>query len=449
MNSTLTNYRFVVKEIPIKETIRDITVTNRIIAIGVQDKHTGITIPHPLTDFIRIKYAYMGKSLNSQTIPAYIVCRFLNFIYNEIKGGNDIFLSLQSEGIRGLTLSHGSKYISHLTLCGLKRSTVLQHEGILTKFYLYLQELDLIDQHFEVKSRTDANGNPIIESLFRHASLQTRFPSKETIKKRTAKLKDFGVNRYPLTAHFIQVARKVAPDIAFGVCLQFYGGLRKGEVVNITRGDIFASTRESLSVQIQDNRNKLFSHLKDTKNEYPKRLNYLKTHLTRQSVLDNDLVWEVYEEHRKMLEIKQKEIKNPFAFFINKDGNAMSGKVYEKRFKKIKKHFLKSLLAAERYDDYRLFSDSYWGTHIGRGIFTNFLMDMGLSVTQIAIGRGDRSIHSAMDYVDEKLTIESIKEAMDEIKNIPIERIGFIEDNLVKKIWKDGVLKREKRFGSY
>ncbi|BCD19651.1 hypothetical protein BC30077_4427 [Bacillus cereus] len=99
MNSNLTNYRFVVKEIPIKETIQDLIVTNRIIAIGIQDKQTGITIPHPLTDFIRIKYAYMGKSLNSQTIPAYIVCRFLNFIYYKIKEGNNFSYHFKVKGL--------------------------------------------------------------------------------------------------------------------------------------------------------------------------------------------------------------------------------------------------------------------------------------------------------------------------------------------------------------
>ena len=87
--------------------------------------------------------------------------------------------------------------------------------------------------------------------------------------------------------------------------------------------------------------------------------------------------------------------------FINSDEKAMSGKVYERRFKRVKKSFMKALLTSNRYEDYTLFNESYWSTHIGRGVFTNFLMDMGLSVTQIAIGRGDRSINSAMNYVED------------------------------------------------
>lgn len=447
MYNELTDYKFVVKEIPIREIFQDEIVLNRIITLGIMDKNTGITFPHPLSDFIRIKYGYMGKSLNSQTIPAYIICRFLNFIYAEINEQSGDFLSLQNKGIRALTPLHGSKYISHLTSRGLRRTTINQHERVLTNFYLYLKEIQLIDTPFEVRFRTDTKMKHIPESIFRHTSLQTRFPSKVTIKKKNAKLKDFGRNRYALTGHFINIARQVAPDIAFGICLQFYGGLRKGEVVNITRGDIFASIRDNLSVQIQDNRDKLFANLKDTKSEYPKRLNYLNTHLTRQLILDNDLLWEVYEEHTTMLETQKS--KNPFAFFINKDGNPMSGKVYEKRFKKVKKYFLESLLESEWHEEYKLFKETSWSTHIGRGVFTNFLMDMGLSVTQIAIARGDRSIDSAMDYVDEKLTVHSLKEAINELKDIPIDRIGLIDNKLVKKIWKDGVLKREKRFDYY
>ena len=32
--------------------------------------------PHPLTEFITVKYAYTGKSLNSQIVPARVVCQF-------------------------------------------------------------------------------------------------------------------------------------------------------------------------------------------------------------------------------------------------------------------------------------------------------------------------------------------------------------------------------------
>jgi len=100
---------------------------------------------------------------------------------------------------------------------------------------------------------------------------------------------------------FIEIAKKVTPLSAFAFCLMFFGGLRKGEVVNITRKDITIKG-ESLSVQIKDNRRKLFGEqLHSFQTEFPKRLNYLGTDLANQTILDNDLLWEIYEEHELML----------------------------------------------------------------------------------------------------------------------------------------------------
>lgn len=445
----LNNFRFIVKELNIKEEFKDKLEDIRVIFIGVEDNQTKIVIPHPITNFIKVKYEYLGKSLNSQNIPARIVCRFLNFILNRIEEKDDDFIPLKHTGTRGLKLKHGSIFITSLTTKGLSRATVLQHERILTNFYIYLKEYKLINQDFPIDIKYNQYQKRIYESIFRDSTLQLRLPSKYTVNSRNSKLKDFGERRYEYASHFINIARKSAPDIAFGVCLQFFGGLRRGEVVNLTRGNIHDIDRNSLTVEIRDNRDSLFSHLQDTKNEYPKRLNYLQTNMCKQSILVTDLIWEVYEEHKKMLQVNSKNIKNRLALFVDKDGKAMSGKVYERRFKKIKRHFLDSLLNADRYSDYILFSESYWSTHIGRGVFTNFLLDIGLSITQIAIARGDRNINSALKYIDEKLSTEVLKNAVEELKEIPQDSIGTIDDDLVKKIWMDGVLKREKRFSCY
>jgi hypothetical protein len=228
----------------------------------------------------------------------------------------------------------------------------------------------------------------------------------------------------------------------------FFGGLRRGEVVNITKEDIEAIKGESLTVQIRDNRHLLFARLRDTKAEFPKRLNYLSTDLARQTILDNPLLWEVYEEHEKMLEILRikSEIRNAHAYFVDSYGNAMSGKVFEKQFSKVKKVFLYGNKAHEGLAGHKQFRDltnSYWNSHIGRGIFTNFLIDMGLSITQIAIARGDRSTKSMMEYIDKLGTQKAVKKIIEEIRNFPVEKMGLIEKDILKIHWKDGVLHRE------
>ena len=53
-------------------------------------------------------------------------------------------------------------------------------------------------------------------------------------------------------------------------------------------------------------------------------------------------------------------------------------------------------------NDYLFLTDKKWSTHIGRGIFTNFLLQVGATIPEIAIARGDKNLSSVMSYVEEK-----------------------------------------------
>ena len=401
-------YRFIVKE------IKEIDSNSKTISIMIHDARTSIQVPHPITEFITVKYAYHGKSLNSQLLPARIVCRFLNYILKSIDKKDKLFMQLAITGLKNLNLYHGSSYISHLTRSGLSRNTIKQYEGTLTKFFMFLSENNYINERIEPEFNYYKDRRTV-KSLFEKSYLQTKYPSSK--KSNTIlKLKDFGKNRYELMTLFIQVARAVSPDIALGICFQFYGGLRRGEVINVTKLDLEVIPNESMIVHIKDNRHILFSHLEDTSSEFPKRTNYLSPRLCKQTIMDIPLVWEVYFKHKDYLQ--NINTRNKQAIFINQDGNPMSGKVYERRFNKVKKHFLKELLKQGRYEDYTLLSESYWSTHIGRGIYTNILFDMNLTPTQIAIARGDTNINSSMEYVDEKTTINAIKDNLPKITRL-------------------------------
>ena len=74
---------------------------------------------------------------------------------------------------------------------------------------------------FSFRGKKNFNGDTIYRSIFREPALGTRFPSRETSKRKVAKLKDFGEDRKQLTTHFIQTAMDVAEDIALGLCFQF------------------------------------------------------------------------------------------------------------------------------------------------------------------------------------------------------------------------------------
>lgn len=420
------HYTFVAKEINNPET------NQKVIAICIQDKQTRLATPHPITEFITVKYSYYGKSLNSQLVPARLICGFINFIYASIDRHSENFIGLKSSGLNGLNLYHGSDYLTHLTNNGLSRNTVLLHESVLTHFYIFLSECNYIEETIHVGYNVFNKQKTTVQSLFRKSYLQTKLPSVVKANDRV-KLKDFGKNRDELIPLFIQMARSVAPDIALGICLQFFGGLRRGELVNLTRSDLDVIPYESMAVHIKDNRHLLFPHLNDTSNEFPKRINYLNPGLCKQIILNHSLLWEVYMDHKKTF--LDKPHINRDAVFLNKDGIAMSGKVYDRRFYKVKKRFLKELLIQRRYEDYILLSESYWGTHIGRGVFSNILFDMGLTPTQIAIARGDTNINSSMEYVDEKTTIQAIKDHLPLLKNVNIQDIKSVNNQEIRRLW--------------
>jgi len=444
------NCVYVTKEITDEELIQGRYKKIKTSMIGVKaiigdGKKLEQVYPSPYSMFIT-HLQNKGNSLNTQGSASAKLIVFLNFLTEEARKVNPEFLSYREKGVFGLTRVHGAKFITHLTYKGSAINTVQNYEWVLNQFYKYLTDMEWIEEKIVFGYKDDGSWH----SIFKDAKLKARYPSKDTVSKRLPKRKDFGKDRYRLIVHFLQIARSVAPQIAFAICLQFYGGLRRGEVVNLTRREINAVKGESLSVQIRDNRSLLFSRLRDTKAEFPKRLSYLGTDLANQTILDNDLLWEIYQEHEEMLEsLRGKgKIKNVYAYFVDSFGEAMSGKVYNKHFNRVKKVFLygdKDHEGLAGHKDYTFFTRSYWSSHIGRGVFTNFLLDMGLSITQISIARGDRSTSAVMEYVDDQLTSEALTKAIEELKSTPVEKMGVIDRDLLKVHWKDGVLKRERK----
>lgn len=69
------------------------------------------------------------------------------------------------------------------------------------------------------------------------------------------------MGRLDLVNLFLRVAELEAPDIALGIAFQFYGGLRRGEVVNLLRRSIKEPQKNGsgeFTINIQDNWRILF-----------------------------------------------------------------------------------------------------------------------------------------------------------------------------------------------
>ncbi|MGO4271996.1 site-specific integrase, partial [Paenibacillus sp. TAF58] len=166
MEKKLLDYRFTVKETEYKEIINGDIKKKHSVSIGLLDIKRNLVIPHPLTDFIRLKYEFKSKSISTQLAAARTITRFLNFIYTEIINENEDYANLISQGIHGLKLFHGSMYITSLSANGIKKSTVENYEVYLKEFYLFLQELKLVDLELNLAKYQDVEGKWYEESPF-------------------------------------------------------------------------------------------------------------------------------------------------------------------------------------------------------------------------------------------------------------------------------------------
>ncbi|MBE1556296.1 hypothetical protein [Sporosarcina limicola] len=425
--------KFVVREYKIEEIIGETIIKTATIGIGFVSKDTGNVYPSPLTNFIKSNYRRKGKSLSSQRNAAYAITRFLNYIEEQIEEGDDDFLLLKTKGLSGLELIHGSKYITHLSLQvrikKLSANYVKNQMMYIIYFYAWLRDQEIIEGDFELTYK-EVRGKRGVLSVasnpFDDIELGTVIVGRD--ERVPTALVDFGSNRYPLTLKFINTARLIAPEIALGICYQFFGGLRRSEVINLTKQSI-KQTGKSTILEVRDNQEILFSHIKNTSHLQVKNPR-------NQALLANDLTDSIYREHLTWLEQSEKDGKaksNQALFISPTTGNPMTGKQYYIKFTEVKMKFLKQLSDEGNTDDYLLLAQNDWSTHIGRGVFTNFLLDIGLNSTQVAIARGDNSINSSLAYIDEKTAIESMNLAVNNIREAFQRREALIDDEYTNK----------------
>lgn len=397
------------------------------IGIGFKLLDDDFIYPSPLTNFIKSTVQRKGKSYNTQHTIASEITKFLNYCIENIESNSE-FQVLKDQGLFGLNLMHGSEYITHYTIKAkkeeIKPEYVYRIEGFLIRFYRWLDDQQIISLP-EVKSYSKESG-----SFFDDIELGTLYPpKKEGISQ---KIVDFGKNRIQLAITFLKIAEVEAPDIALGVAFQFFGGLRRSEVVNLILGSIDGFRDNELFqgkviiLKVRDNQELLFTNnLNHTKEQVKKPRN--------QSVLSFQIVKEMLGRHQKNLNLlKKKDSRvNKYALFIDyKTGQPITGLQYYRRFNKIKEAFL-TQLSNDNHIDFDFLNNHQWSTHIGRGVFTNILLQRGADVITTSIARGDRSIHTVIKYVDENKSIEFTQQTIDYLNQ-------GLEKEKVKKAYNDG-----------
>jgi len=416
------NFCFVIREFTIKESIRGNIYDREVVGFGLHDLQKDIIYPLPLTKFLEY-YRNKNYSINSQKNAAEAIKRFLNFCREQAYQGVSEFLDLKSNGIKGLKLKHGSMYITHLSLrCiyeGLSADYVKSDIKYLNKFYSFLGSEGLIDEVFEQKYKElyhqKINGGKKERiKVYKEVDI---FESEDTIyppnrqKKQSLSLKDFGKDRYLLVKEFLETAESVEPDIVIGLYFQFFGGLRKGEVVNLTI-DSLVETDEGYILDVDDRRSILFPSKKNWDHEQVKTPRYqgLLWHPQFEYVVHKHLNWlkHIKEKnvgvHKKALLINSRTLK------------PINGSNYIDKFNKVKKMYLKGLSEKGRVEHYNYLSQKEWSTHVARGCFTNFCLDVGMKVGEVAVARGDSNINSIMDYLEEKVAVQTMRNAMNYIQ---------------------------------
>lgn len=398
------------------------------IGIGCLCESSGITYPSPLSLFVKHVYGRFGQGLNTQRVVASEIVKFLNFCKNNLE--EEEFQILKEKGISGLDLIHGAKYITYQTLRSkqgeIESDYVYRMERFLIKFYKWLLNRNIITMDEFI---SDSNISP-----FNDIELGTLYPKK--LESISSKLVDFGEDRIKLVHNFLLIAEEICPDVALGFAFQFFGGLRRSEVVNLVKdsfsmpgfGENFVNNNSSIILKVRDNQDKLFLHLDTLVTEQVKKPR-------DQMVLPFNILKRLIEKHKNELKILEQtgKIINKDALFIDKKtGLAINGQQYNRRFNKVKMAFLK-FLSDNNYRDFDYLNDNPWSTHIGRGVFTNIMLDQTEDVIATVIARGDKTLDTVLDYIDRrkalKYTQSIVKDFKENLKN---------EKELIEEAYKSG-----------
>lgn len=412
------------KEVTIKDFSKYHNKERREIIIVRQLNNSDAWIPSKLTSYLKTMCNDM--SINSKIKEARYITNFLNYINNEISlGYNKTFDNLKENGLYNLNLYHLAEFINSLQH---KNSfeTVKDKENILLKFYNYLYKLGITGENAKIEEipvpiKTGDKRKKAVMQMVNpfegNPDYIINYPSTERVHSKV--LKDMDEDVWNALLNY---ARKHHPNIALGVTLQMFGGLRQGEIVNLTIDSVdFNKTNNYASISIEDRHDKLFNRDVDI------RFSQVKKPRENQPAFNfNGELFDIWDEHMDYLK-KLKKRDNMSALFIDSYGQPMTGQVYQKEFHKLKWNFIKFIeeTKPEIADKLKVKS---WGSHIGRHIFTNHLIKkgylkniMGYSDPKLLmILRGDSSVKSAEVYLDLKSVTESVANEIDTISAIAI-----------------------------
>lgn len=418
-----------VKSIPIKRYRHgEIKIEDDIMIVECSETNPDVWRPSQLNSFITHECRTMA--LNSRYLYAINVCSFLNYIREQILIGTDQnFLVLKEQGLYGLKHIHLAKYITHISAYRKVKNdytTVKRKEGILLKFYDFLYKKKITSgkdakiEHKIIRVNGTKKGKRVVISPFDDTSkYHVIYPSKNKTNRKLSNMEDEVWNQ------LLEYSQIHTPEITFGIVLQIMGGLRQGEVVNTTIEDVqIDKTKNIMTIWVQD-RPELFSG----RNISVKKSQTKKNEPREQVVYDfNGCLLDIYNMHLKYVAKNANDTARSLrALFIDSNGNAMSGDTYEGKFKKLKNSFIDEIEKKSPSYAMKLKTHS-WGSHIGRHIFTNFLVDKNMvngndgtpNPTLLQIARADNCSISSQDYIDSKTIVKTASDKIGQLSKYAV-----------------------------
>lgn len=337
-------------------------------------KKNEVRIIHPTTEFLMYRYSSREYSTMKKHADNLVV--FLNFLRKNSK-------DLKITSLCNLKISHGVDFLNYLGReRKVSKETVKQYERTLTNFYVFLSDKKILtnisNNTFELKE------NQWNKKYYLSPFKGVIYP--EHASRRIEHV--FPMNYFPL---FLEIAILEAPRIALGIYLQFFGGIRVGEVVNIKRYQIIRRVKNGdflISLAEQNFR----TDIKDRAGSNVKRV--------REQQFYNIKNWLpiLFEDHIERF----KSTDGSNALFVNNRGKAMTAKSYSQYFNKVKNSFCNYLEVYGDEEDILVANHLRlmdWSTHIGRGTFTNMVAEHTDNPFLLAYSRGDKDPASSIPYI--------------------------------------------------
>ena len=332
----------------------------------------------------------------------YFICEFLNYALVEHSGEYGI------RHVFGVTKQVMGAFFNHYALEKLpsgrfrSRESVERCIAVVTGFmnrlcakfggYMKLSKNDL----FETKTRMNRQGQLVKKMV--PAFHAVGFPNPD------GPFRDIPTKAMEL---LLPMAFRYAEDIAFGICLQAFAGLRAGEVCNVRQecSPLGAGIR---FIEVGGN---IIRAEIDLRWEYALRSDGTEVGRIKKERLQGvypaflGTFLQAYALHKEYLcRVRFEPEYAPM--FVNRNGKAMSYETYRSRFKTLVNEHLRPALANSSDPELRIYGQLLYenklGTHALRHWYTVQLLLRGEDIANIQFWRGDKSPESAFWYLQNK-----------------------------------------------